>query len=487
MTQPLKLFSRRQSACDAPEVPVAPAALMEGGAGATPAGGRAKNNAALAAAEQLVVGAVLLDNAWYDVVASQLAASDFLDPAAAAVYAALSDIIEGRVGGISTADPITLATTPSVCQLVSIEDLRAWSARALGLDESAVSSYGAVVSNAAGERRLDQAIAQVQVISREDLPLSERTSSIQQAVTLASRESSIPSTSIGAAAVNALRKIAENAESGQSSVGMTTGFPDLDALLAGLHPGQLIILAARPGVGKTAFAICLGLLASAAGTNVCMASMEMLAEQLGKRALSIISDVDSHALRVGALSEVDWEAVVAASETLCALPFEIIDSPGVSLALLSAKARQLKRAGKLGLLIVDYLQIMDVTSKKGGSREQEVAALSRGLKRLAMQLGVPIIALSQLNRTVENRVSKRPQMSDLRESGAIEQDADVIMFIHRESADDTQISSTSAELIVAKQRDGPVGVVTLGFSQRNTRFFGVSPAANDPRPLSHAA
>ncbi len=202
--------------------------------------------------------------------------------------------------------------------------------------------------------------------------------------------------------------------------------------------------------------------------------MEMKAKELSKRALAIVSEVDSHALRIGALSESDWEAVVSAAEYLKTLPFDVVDLPSVNLSALTNLCRRLHREGKLKLLIVDYLQIMETSGSKNSTREQEVAALSRGLKKLAMALGIPVIALSQLNRSVETRITRRPQMSDLRESGAIEQDADVIMFIHREAAaDGASMLEGTAEVIVEKQREGPTGVVTLGYAKNNTRFYNI--------------
>ncbi len=499
MSKPIALFGKRDEASGGElamdEMPAAVAEAEEGGGAVARARRRGRPSAATVQsttsatvlAERSVVGAVLNDNTLYDVVIDITRVEDFSDSAAAAAFAAIGDIIEGRADGITTADPIALASLPSVGQVVSVETLAEWRSSAV-VDAEVVASHAKVVCNAAAERNLGAAVSQAQNILKEGLPIEERANNIQQALTLATEVRALPVVSLGAAAVAALTEMAERANRGDNGIGMTTGFDDLDALLAGLHGGQLIVVAARPGIGKTAFAMSLGLGTAAAGYPTLMASMEMKAKELSKRALAIESGVDSHAIRIGALSESDWEAVVTAGEYLNGIPFDVVDLPSVNLTALSNLARRLHRAGKLKLLIVDYLQIMETTSKKNGTREQEVSALSRGLKKLAMQLDIPVIALSQLNRSVENRIDRRPKMSDLRESGGIEQDADVIMFIHRETAADGSTSlEETAEVIVEKQREGPTGVVSLGYAKRNTRFYNLTaPAYGAERVLAVA-
>lgn len=428
-------------------------------------------------AERSVVGAVLANNTLYDVVLDVLRVEDFADPAAAAVFKGIENIIEGQADGLTTADPITLASLPTVGQLVSLESLQQW-AESANTDPAVARTHAQVVYNAARERKLDAALVEAQGIAKSTGSVTERAESIQEALTIAGDVRTLPVRSIGAAAVAAISRLVERAQNGQTGVGLTTGFTDLDALTAGLHPGQLIIVAARPGIGKTAFAMSVGLATAAAGHATVMASMEMKAEELSTRALSIVSSVDSHALRIGALGESDWEDLVTAAEYLEKLPFDIVDMETVTLPALRNLCRRLKREERVDLLIVDYLQIMETTSTRNSTREQEVAALSRGLKKLAMVLSIPVIALSQLNRAVENRLNRRPQMSDLRESGALEQDADVIMFIHREGGDDgVQQLEETAEIIVEKQRAGPTGVVQVGYARSNTRFYNLTPAS----------
>jgi replicative DNA helicase len=418
---------------------------------------------AVVMAERAVIGAILKDNSLFDVVFDIARAEDFSEPATRAAFEAITSIIEGSSEGITVADPISLACLPSVCQLAPLESLQAWCLIGDG-SADAVASHAKVVVNAAAERALGSAVSEAQAIFQKDgASLEEKATSIQQKLAVATDVRSLPVKGLGAAAVEALTELAERASRGDTGIGIPTGFDDLDALTAGLHGGQLIILAARPGIGKTAFALTVGLATAAAGYPTLMASMEMKAKELSKRAMANVSEVDSHALRVGALSASDWEAVVNAAEYLKKLPFDIIDLPSVNLTALTTVARRMHREGKLKVLIIDYLQIMETTSKKNGNREQEVAALSRGLKKLAMELDIPVIALSQLNRAVENRLNRRPQLSDLRESGALEQDADVIMFIHREDEE--------GEVIVEKQREGPTGVVPIGYAKKNTRFY----------------
>ena len=450
-----QLFAARQSSdeSDAAAVAEQSAVLV------TPA-------SAIVMAERAVVGAILKDNSLFDVVIDIARAEDFSEPATRAAFAAITTIIEGGVDGITVADSISLACLPSVCQLAPLETLQGWCL--IGdVSADAVASHARAVCNAAAERSLGSAVSEAQVIfQRGDATLEEKASSIQQKLTLATDVRSLPIKGLGVAAVEALAELADRASRGETGIGIPSGFADLDALTAGFHGGQLIIIAARPGIGKTAFALTVGLATAAAGYPTLMASMEMKARELSKRAMANVSEVDSHALRVGALSESDWEAAVNAAEYLKTLPFEIVDLPSVNLTALTTVARRLHREGRLKLLIIDYLQIMETTRTKNGNREQEVAALSRGLKKLAMQLDIPVIALSQLSRAVETRISRRPQMSDLRESGALEQDADVIMFIHREDEE--------GEVIVEKQREGPTGVVPVGYAKKNTRFYSKS-------------
>ena len=284
---------------------------------------------------------------------------------------------------------------------------------------------------------------------------------------------------------NGWKHLEELYERQEHLTGVTTGWAELDKLLAGLHRGDLIILAARPSVGKTAFALNLAVNAARSGVSVGVFSLEMAAEQLVMRILSSESRVDGQKLRTGRLSDSDWKPLMDAMGRLDGTDLQVDDTAALSIMELRAKARRMFRGKKQGLIIVDYLQLMQGASRRSENRQVEIAEISRGLKILAKELDVPVLALSQLSRAVEQRADKRPMLSDLRESGAIEQDADVVMFIHRDTyhRDDSGFEDSgsagnqppkgTAEIIVAKHRNGPTGTTNLIYHEPYMRF--VSP------------
>ncbi|AVX21861.1 primary replicative DNA helicase [Carboxydocella sporoproducens DSM 16521] len=256
--------------------------------------------------------------------------------------------------------------------------------------------------------------------------------------------------------------------------GVPTGFIDLDRLTSGLQPSDLIIVAARPAMGKTSF--CLNIAQHAAikaGIPVAIFSLEMSREQLVQRMLCSEAMVDQHRLRTGQLTEQDWPRLVRAVGPMAQAPIFIDDTVGISVLEMRAKCRRLKAEHGLGLVIIDYLQLMQ-GSRRSESRQQEISEISRALKGLARELNVPVIALSQLSRAVEQTHDKRPNLSHLRESGAIEQDADIVSFIYREEYynPDTEKKGI-AEIIIAKHRNGPVGSVELGFLNEFTKFVNL--------------
>jgi len=260
-----------------------------------------------------------------------------------------------------------------------------------------------------------------------------------------------------------------------------TGFYDMDRMTAGLQGGDLIILAARPSMGKTAFALNIAEnVAVSEGLPVVVFSMEMGASQLALRLVGSLGRIDQQHLRTGALKDDEWSRFSAAVEKLSKAAVYIDETPALNSSELRARARrQARHCGKLGLIVVDYLQLMSGTnSSSGENRATEISEISRGLKALAKELDCPVLALSQLNRSVETRTDKRPMMSDLRESGAIEQDADVIMFIYRDDYynKDSKVPG-QAEIIIGKQRNGPVGTVNLAFLKQSTKFDNLAPDA----------
>ena len=260
-----------------------------------------------------------------------------------------------------------------------------------------------------------------------------------------------------------------------SVTGVASGLMDLDDITSGFHPGELIIVAGRPGMGKTALALSMGRNAAVLGkTGVGMFSLEMANHQLAMRLLCAEGRVDSHVVRTGKLPKSQWKNLSIAVGSLAEAPIYLDDTPGMSVLEVRAKARRLKAEKNVGLIIVDYLQLM--SGPKGSeSRQQEISQISRSLKNLAKEIDLPVIGLSQLSRAVESRSDRRPQLSDLRESGAIEQDADVVIFLYRpwvytQEEDDRG----KAEIIVAKQRNGPTGIVEATFIDRFARFENMS-------------
>jgi replicative DNA helicase len=259
--------------------------------------------------------------------------------------------------------------------------------------------------------------------------------------------------------------------------GVATGFHELDRMTAGLQPSDLIILAARPSIGKTAMA--LNIVQHAVMNNkvpTVIFSLEMSAEQLALRMLCAFGRVDSQRVRTGRLAEEDWPKLTRATGTLTSLPVHIDDTPSLTVLEMRAKAQRLKEEHELGLVVVDYLQLMQGHSRSE-SRNQEISEISRSLKAMAKELDVPVLALSQLNRSLESRTDKRPMMSDLRESGAIEQDSDVILFIYRDEVYNKSPDNPNkglAEVIIGKQRNGPTGVVNLTFIGEYTFFDNLS-------------
>ncbi len=257
----------------------------------------------------------------------------------------------------------------------------------------------------------------------------------------------------------------------QPYTGVPTAFDDFDAMTSGLQPADLIIVAGRPSMGKTTFAM--NIVENAAIKHkvaVAVFSMEMPGEQLAMRMMSSLGRIDQHRVRTGKLEDDDWPRLTSAVGILAEAPIYIDDTPGLSPSELIARARRLHREHGLGLVVLDYLQLMQVPGNKE-NRATEISEISRSLKNLAKELNVPVVALSQLNRSLEQRPNKRPVMSDLRESGAIEQDADVIVFIYRDEVyNEDSPDRGTAEIIIGKQRNGPIGTTRLTFLGQYTRF-----------------
>ena len=261
----------------------------------------------------------------------------------------------------------------------------------------------------------------------------------------------------------------------ENITGVPTGFHDLDVKLAGLQKSDLLILAGRPSMGKSALALCMMEHAGVVEKVPCAYfSLEMSKDQLAQRMLCSIAGVNAHKVRTGFFSQTDWPKLVAAAGKLSEAPIFIDDTPGITALELRAKARRLKAKHDIQLIVVDYLQLMQ-GKNRSENRQQEISDISRSMKALARELNIPVIGISQLSRAVEQLQDKRPMLSDLRESGAIEQDADVVMLILREEYyTPTEENKGIAEIIIAKQRQGPVGTIKLAFLPEYTKFTNLS-------------
>ena len=283
--------------------------------------------------------------------------------------------------------------------------------------------------------------------------------------------------------INSLEKIeAASKQSGQVT-GIPTGFIDLDYQTSGMQPSDLVLIAARPSMGKTAFVLNLAeYMAFKKDYTVAIFSLEMSKEQLVNRMLSMESRVSSQKLRTGKLEDDEWEKLIESAQIIGNSNLIIDDTPSISISELRSKCRKYKMENDLGLVIIDYLQLMSGNgSSRSESRQQEISDISRSLKALARELEVPVVTLSQLSRAVEQRPDHRPMLSDLRESGAIEQDADVVMFLYRDDYynKDTEIKGV-AEIIIAKQRNGPIGTVKMAWIPEQTRFANLLDKKKQP-------
>ena len=428
-------------------------------------------------AESSVLGGLLLDNAAWDRVSDLLTASDFYRYEHRMVFGAIGVLINAakpadvitvfeQLQGLGKAEEIGgLAYLNSLAQYVpSAGNIRRYAeiVRERGILRKLVSATDEISTNAFNPKGrpvaaiLDDAEQKIFNIGEEGARTKQGFQAMDTLV------------------VALLDRVQEMADNPNDVTGVPTGFYDLDRLTAGFQAGDLIVLAGRPSMGKTALAINIAEhVALNEGLPVAVFSMEMGAAQLAIRIVGSIGRIDQSHLRTGRLTDEEWPRLTETIEKLRIISLHIDETAGLSSAELRANARRLSRqCGKLGLIVVDYLQLMSGSSTNDENRATELGEISRGLKALAKELQCPVIALSQLNRSVETRPDKRPMMSDLRESGAIEQDADIIMFIYRDEyyTKDACKEPGVAEIIIAKQRNGPTGMVKLTFLKPITKF-----------------
>jgi replicative DNA helicase len=421
-------------------------------------------------AEQSVLGAMMLSGEAVADVVELLDADDFYRSAHGRIYAALRSLFaRGEpVDVISAADALKReGGLDDVGGPLYLRDLVDQTPTPAG-----AAHYARIVADAALRRRLIGAAADIMdlaFVAGDDADVIADHAE-QRIYDVARRED--------ADEVAVLRDLVDQAMADLESIqtresaytGLPTGYRDIDDLTSGLQPGNLVIVAARPGVGKSSLAMNVARNVAVAGAPVAVFSLEMSRTEIGMRLLCAEAHVPWDRIRNKRVGPDDWTRVVSAAEVLHDAPLHIVDAGNVNIVDIRAKARRMRSSRQgLSLIIVDYLQLMtSPMARRPDNRQQEVAEISRSLKLLAKELHIPVMALSQLNRNPEARADKRPQLSDLRESGAIEQDSDVVMFIHRDDADPEK--KRDAELIVAKHRNGPTGSIRLNFEPSLTQF-----------------
>lgn len=422
-------------------------------------------------AEQSVIGAMIMDRDAVTVATEMLTVEDFYQKQYGILFEAMSELYREN----KPIDLITLQNRlkekdvpPEISSLEFIRDMLA-----VVSTSANVKYYAEIVSEKALLRRLikvNEDIAASCYAGKESVEeiLENTEKNIFQVIQRNSSEDFVP---IKQVVLNALDKIEAASRSKGNVTGMATGFIDLDYKTSGFQPSDLILIAARPSMGKTAFALNIAeYMAFRSDETVAIFSLEMSKEQLVNRLFALESRVDSQVLRSGNLTDNDWASLIEAAGTIGKSNLIIDDTPGISVSELRSKCRKYKLEHNLGIIMIDYLQLMQ-SSKRSESRQQEISDISRSLKEIARELQVPVVALSQLSRAVEQRPDHRPMLSDLRESGAIEQDADVVMFLYRDDYynHDTDKKDV-AEVIIAKQRNGPIGTVELAWLPRFTKF-----------------
>ncbi|CAN1559128.1 DnaB Replicative DNA helicase [Burkholderiaceae bacterium] len=428
-------------------------------------------------AESSVLGGLLLDNSAWDRVGDLLSDSDFYRYEHRLVYTAVSTLVNAN----RAADVITVfENLQSQGKAEEIGGLAYLNSLAQYVPSAAnIRRYAEIVRERAILRKLVSVSDEIatSALNTNGRPVPNILDEAEQKIFNIGEEGSRMRQgfqSMGNLVVELLDRVEEMSQNPNDITGVPTGFFDLDRMTSGMQAGDLIVLAARPSMGKTALAINIAEnVALKEGLPVAVFSMEMGASQLAIRIVGSIGRIDQGRLRTGKLQDEEWPRLAEAVERLRTVSLSIDETPGLTPSELRASARRLARnCGKLGLVVVDYLQLMSGSSgSDGDNRATELGEISRGLKMLAKELQCPVIALSQLNRGVEQRTDKRPMMSDLRESGAIEQDADVIMFIYRDDYYNKDSKEPGvAEIIIGKQRNGPTGTVKLTFLKPITKF-----------------
>ena len=434
-------------------------------------------------AEQSVIGSMLMDREAIITASEIVTADDFYQHQYGVMYESMVELFnEGK-----PVDLVTLQNRlkekdvpPEVSSLEFVRDI------ITTVPTSAnVKYYATIVKEKAVLRRLirvNEEIANDCYLGRDPLEtiLADTEKKIFDLLQSRSSGDFVP---IRQVALNVLENIEKASKTKETVTGVPTGFIDLDYKTSGFQPSDFILIAARPSMGKTAFVLnVVDHVAVKKGIPCMVFSLEMSKEQLVNRMLSMESNVDSQKLRTGTLTDSDWDAVVEGIGIIGNSKLIIDDTPGISISELRSKCRKMKLEHGLGMVIIDYLQLMTGSGKSSDNRQQEISEISRSLKALAREMQAPVVALSQLSRACETRTDHRPMLSDLRESGAIEQDADVVMFLYRDDYynKDSEMKDM-AEVIIAKQRNGPIGTVNLVWMPQYTKFANATRPGQGPQ------
>lgn len=422
-------------------------------------------------AEQSVIGAMLMNRDAVTTASEMLTADDFYQKQYGILFGAMVEMYEEN----QPIDLITLQNRlrekdvpPEISSMEFVQGLLN-----LAYTSANVGGYAQIVAEKAQMRRLIRTCEEIAATCYAGKESSEviMEDTEKKIFQVLQRKSGDDFTPIKEVVLNALDKIEAASRTKGSVTGLATGFIDLDYKTSGFQPSDLLLIAARPSMGKTAFALNIAeYMAFHNNLTVAVFSLEMSKEQLVNRLFAMESRVESQTLRTGNLNDSEWANLIEAAGTIGRSNLIIDDTPGVSVTELRSKCRKYKLEHNLDIVMIDYLQLM-TANRRADSRQQEISDISRSLKEIARELQVPVVALSQLSRAVEQRPDHRPMLSDLRESGAIEQDADVVMFIYRDDYynHDTQKKDV-AEIIIAKQRNGPIGTVELAWLPRFTKF-----------------
>ena len=428
-------------------------------------------------AEQAVLGAMLLKPDAVTTAAEELSADDFYRETHRLIYEAMMELKDRT-------EPVDLVTLTEQLKkadkLAKIGGIPALSLIANSVPTAANVHYHArIVHEKAQLRSLISAATEIAGAAYESADEVEdiMDNAEKRILAVSSGKRSKDFVPLQEILLDTLEQIDARYNNKGSITGLPTGFTELDHLTAGLQKSDLILVAARPSMGKTAFTLNIAAhVVLRAREPVAFFSLEMSKEQLVQRLLCSEGRIDSQRLRVGELEEKEWGDLIDTANRLSAAPLYIDDTPSITVMELRSKARRLKAEHGLSLIVIDYLQLMQGrASKNGDNRQQEISEISRSLKALARELNVPVIALSQLSRSVESRQVKRPMLSDLRESGSLEQDADIVMFLYREDYYDPETENKNiTEVIIAKHRNGPVDTVDLTFLKQFTKFGNLS-------------